>query len=222
MALSLACAIGGGMFLWLAPRQWAAVTLLRVDPELERLDSYSALQGPMFIQSEWERIACRMVLYQVTENLHLIERWKDKLAKDREVTKADVYPLLKKRIETGVPGNHELVQIKVTTDNPIECAEIANEIAATYRKVAIEVHTQRAISLHQPVTDASRWVIVAERATVPARPVFPSLRLKTEISGTAACLGLIGILLFKRTGPEPSEENPRAFTLRCKKSRTPG
>jgi uncharacterized protein involved in exopolysaccharide biosynthesis len=200
MALSLAGAIAGGLFLWVAPRQWAAVTLLRIDPELERLDWEAAGRepGPFFIPSEWEKIGCKMVLYQVAENLHLIERWKDKLPKHREVTKADVYPLLRKRLEVRWVGDHEHIQIKVTTDNPVECAEIANQIAVTYRKLTIDLHTQKAASLHEPVADTSQWVTITQQATAPDRPVYPGLLLKMEIWGTAACFGLIGALLFKR------------------------
>ena len=199
MALSLGCAIAGGIFLAVTPRQWEAATWLRIDPELEQLDRDTAW-GPYFIEPEWEKVACKMVLYQVAENLHLIQRWRHNLPTDREVTKADVYPLLRKRMEVRWPGRHDLIQIRVTTGNPAESAEIANEIAVTYRKITIDMHTQKATSLHQPVSDTSRWVIITERATVPTWPGYPSLLLEMEIIGTAAGFAIIGILLFRQGG----------------------
>ena len=108
---------------------------------------------------------------------------------------------MRRRLDTGWLGDHEHIQIRFTADSPTECAEIANEIAATYRTITIDAHTRKAAKLHEPVPDASRWVSVTRRATVPARPVYPGLLLEMEISGAAVGLGWFGVLLFKRTCP---------------------
>jgi beta-lactamase regulating signal transducer with metallopeptidase domain len=87
---------------------------------------------PYWIQTEFEKIKSRLVLYTVIEKLGLNERWAKRFGAEDRLKTSDTFQLLVKNVEMRQSRNTSLIEIKVFSKQPREAAEIANEIARTY------------------------------------------------------------------------------------------
>ena len=104
IGLALMTCIGGGLFLWLAPRQWEAVALLQVDhQELERLElerlSHAIPSegfGAPFIPTEFEWISSKSILFPVIEKLNLTQRWNRLSFHKQPMQRIDAYQVMKR------------------------------------------------------------------------------------------------------------------------------
>jgi len=106
---------------------------------------------PYFIQTEFEKIRSRSVLYPVITNtdLNLNERFGKRYNNGVALTTPESYRILSRMIDVSQTRNTSLIEIQVYSnaeDNPAqEAADIANKIAEVYKDTRIEL--RRALSL---------------------------------------------------------------------------
>jgi polysaccharide biosynthesis transport protein len=121
---------------WL-PKYFASTVRIAVEkdssetPGLFEFRPTANSYDPYFIQTEFEKIQSKAVLYNVISNLHLSTKW----AKKYEIAALDMtrtYKLLKGRLDVRQYRNTTLIEIKVMDEDPQEAVDIANEIAKAY------------------------------------------------------------------------------------------
>jgi Mg-chelatase subunit ChlD/uncharacterized protein involved in exopolysaccharide biosynthesis len=106
----------------------------------------SSQYDPYFIQTEFEKIRSRKVLYRVIEKLNLNETWARKHASGEKLKTEETFQLLSKKIDVRPVKNSSLIEIKVTSNKPDEAARIANTIAEVYRDSRMELRNQKAVA----------------------------------------------------------------------------
>lgn len=104
---------------------------------------------PYFIQTEFEKIKSKAVLYRVIKDnlpvddpefkdlgirpLRLKSKWGEKLNIGRELTDAEAYQLLLRQVDLRQSRNTSLIEIRVYSEDRKEAADLANIIAYTYK-----------------------------------------------------------------------------------------
>jgi succinoglycan biosynthesis transport protein ExoP len=94
--------------------------------------SYSQFD-PYWVQTEFEKIQSKLILYQVITNLDLNRKWGEKY-KEPELRTDITYKILKSEIAINQSRNTSLIEIKAFSDDAEEAAVIANKIAEVYRE----------------------------------------------------------------------------------------
>src|SRR5215510_1044449 len=87
----------------------------------------------IWVQTEFEKIQSKLILYQVISNLNLSVTWGEKY-KEGALRPDLTYKLLRRAIDVNQSRNTSLIEIKAFSDDPNEAAAIANMIAEVYRK----------------------------------------------------------------------------------------
>ena len=164
-----------GLSVW--PRSYVAKVRLNVGKGGASASS-PAHYDPYWIQSEFEKIQSKVVLYEVITNLNLNQKWSEQGKKPVDVPNA--YTMLKRQMNVRQPRNSTMIEIEVRSYDPIEAAAMANEVARVFREQP-----------GQPVVE------IIDLATAPGRPVFPSLRL--AIGSWFLALASIGMGIFLRS-----------------------
>src|SRR5438105_3748364 len=85
-----------------------------------------ATYDPYFIQTEFEKIKSKVVLYQVIEDLKLNDAWAKRYNAERALTTPETFQLLLKQIEVRQFRNTSLIEIQVYSEDRKEAADIAN------------------------------------------------------------------------------------------------
>ena len=124
---------------WL-PKYYASTVRIAVDkdtPDIGSLFDFrqsASVYDPYFIQTEFERISSKPVLYNVITNLGLHEIWGKKYYNVAKLEPAQAFLILKKRIDLRQYRNTSLIEIRVLSEDKDEAAQIANKIAVAYRE----------------------------------------------------------------------------------------
>ena len=117
---------------------YASTVRLAVDKDTSDIAPLGGAQAPTsydpyFIQTEFERIQSRSVLYDVIDQLQLNERF----AKDLELAKpfktSESYNYLLRLCDVRQSRNTSLIEIRVFNHDPKLASDIANKIAEVYR-----------------------------------------------------------------------------------------
>ena len=99
---------------------------------------------PYFIQTEFEKIQSKSVLYSVITNkeLNLTQKWAKRFSLTQSIDTMEAYTMLKKRIDVRQYRNTSLIEIRVLSEDKDEAALIANCIADSYREWRLEQRKQ--------------------------------------------------------------------------------
>lgn len=95
--------------------------------------SYSVYDFAFWIQTEFEKIQSKMILYPVITNLDLNIKWGEKY-KEGALRMDTTFAMLKRKIDITQSPRTSLIEIKAFSDDPNEAAAIANRIADVYRE----------------------------------------------------------------------------------------
>jgi uncharacterized protein involved in exopolysaccharide biosynthesis len=123
-----------GVEILLSPNSFHAIVRLNVekDPSEFSIRQDSNFLDPFWTQEEFETLLSKAILYRVITNLNLTRRWAEKFEKP-ELLRIDVaYSRLKERLDVRQARGTSLIEMNVESDDPIEAAAIANEIADVY------------------------------------------------------------------------------------------
>jgi serine/threonine protein kinase len=134
---------------FILPESYKAVARIKVerDPWIEKQEvqsrggSYSPpAYDPYFIQTEFELIQSEIILGKVIDRLNLEQRWGKRYAGGAKLTRSEVLPLLKTRLDLRPVRNTSLIEIGIWGDRPDEAAEIADAIAEEFRAFRNKQH----------------------------------------------------------------------------------
>jgi capsular polysaccharide biosynthesis protein len=133
----------------------------------------SGTYDPYLIQTESEVMQSEEILGPVIKALDLERKWGKRYANGDRVKTSETILLLKGRIDLRPVRNTSIIAIRVYGDQPDEAAQIANEIAQTYKN-------------HNNLS--SFRVEIVDRASPALRPIRPNKPLNLAIG---ALLGLV-------------------------------
>src|SRR5947209_5279783 len=128
--------LAGGVGLFLSPKSFQAISILKVDTEalndLSRVTRpptqvFGFGGDPGWTQDEFELVESKPVLYCVITNLNLNRRWAGKFNGGEELPTVVSYARLKKQIDVRKIGNGGGIEIRARAADRNEAAAIANE-----------------------------------------------------------------------------------------------
>jgi capsular exopolysaccharide synthesis family protein len=133
---------------------------------------------PYFIQTEFEKIKSKTVLYEVIENpkLKLKEIYSKRYNAEGLLKTPEIYPILAKNVDVRQSRNTSLIEIRVFSENKQEAAEVANEIAEVYKRLRLKVRqeaSKNAINiLNDNLADQEKKVADAQKNVDKLRADF--------------------------------------------------
>ena len=141
---------------------------------------------PYFIQTEFEKIKSKNVLYEVIEDsiLDLRSTYGKRMGADAYLLTHEVYPYLLKSIDVRQTRNTSLIEIRVFDEDPDLASAIANRIAEAYRQNRLN-RTQGAStnSVAILVTELHKQSNQVAQATQEVDALRKSLRIADVGSG---------------------------------------
>ena len=127
---------------FLLPESWSSTVRIAVEKDVSDINPLGFAQNsqqydPYFIQTEFEKIKSKAVLYKVIEDLDLNRKWGDRYNNHVPLKTTETYQLLSRRIDVRQTRNTTLIEVRVYSDAKEKPAEeaalIANKIADVYR-----------------------------------------------------------------------------------------
>jgi capsular exopolysaccharide synthesis family protein len=97
----------------------------------------STMLDPYFIQSEFEKIQSQKILYQVISTQNLNQAWANKYNNGTPLETQKTFDILKRRLDVRQIRNTSFLEIRVLSDDPVEAADLANEVANVYRSTRL-------------------------------------------------------------------------------------
>jgi succinoglycan biosynthesis transport protein ExoP len=137
LAVFLLVAITTTLVTFILPPTFASAAKIAVAKDATDIQGMGPSQvysgfDPYWVQTEFEKIQSKTVLYPVITNQGLNKKWGEKF-KEGELRTDITYKLLKRSINIVQPRGTSLIEIKVLNDDATEAAQIANAIAESYR-----------------------------------------------------------------------------------------
>ncbi|HYE31026.1 MAG TPA: polysaccharide biosynthesis tyrosine autokinase [Methylomirabilota bacterium] len=132
---------------FILPKTYMSMARISVGKDLTDIQPLLAIQqqggyDPYFIQTEFEKIRSKPVLGEVIEKLDLNYKWAKKYGAEGRLQTSETYQILLKRIDLRQSRNTSLIEIRAFSDDKKEAAEIANEVAETYKRIRIKKKMQ--------------------------------------------------------------------------------
>ncbi|HYV29503.1 MAG TPA: Wzz/FepE/Etk N-terminal domain-containing protein, partial [Candidatus Binatia bacterium] len=149
LAVFLLVAITTALVTFILPPTYASFVRISVQkdatdiPGLQGSGPVYAGFDPYWVQTEFEKIQSKSILYQVINKLDLNRKWGEKF-KEPELRTDITYKLLKKAVDVTQSRNTTLIEIKVFSDDATEASDIANKIAEVYRESRLATWQERA------------------------------------------------------------------------------
>ena len=104
---------------------------------------------PFWIETEFQKIQSKTVLYEVIDKLHLTDVWSKKFKEGGAMSKEYAYLVLKGMLRVSQTRNTSLIEIQVISEDKKEAALLANTVAETYgeaRRKRRKQYTQQGIN----------------------------------------------------------------------------
>jgi hypothetical protein len=161
------------MLILLPDRFTSVVRVVLTDPaKLEDAALFPGEYDPYRLTTEFERLRSKAFLYPLIEEMDLNERWAERFGSGARLETPDAYVILKRMLDIRQVRNTGLLEVRVSSQDRDEAAEIANAIGDQYRTVT---------SRHQ--------VDIADRAEPAQHTVWPNRPLGYFL-GAVLALGL--------------------------------
>ncbi|HEY0552586.1 MAG TPA: polysaccharide biosynthesis tyrosine autokinase [Verrucomicrobiae bacterium] len=128
---------------FLLPESFSSTAKIAIEQDMPDVDSSGGgiairpTPDPFFLQTEFERIQSKKVLYRVIEELDLQRQWGVKYKKQpgATISREQAYGFLKNSIAVEPFRNTTMVEIRAFSDNKDEASTIANKVAEVYKEV---------------------------------------------------------------------------------------
>jgi succinoglycan biosynthesis transport protein ExoP len=126
---------------FLLPETFSSTAKISIEQDMPDVDSNGGgiairpTPDPFFLQTEFERIQSKKVLYKVIEELDLQRQWGIKFKQPGPISRDRAYSILKGSIDVRPFHNTTMVEIHAFSDNKDEAATIANKVAEVYKEV---------------------------------------------------------------------------------------
>lgn len=128
--------ITAGVTVYFLPRQYMSKVTMEVKPDNSgpiNVFGQGAQRGldPQFVSTQFNILQKTEILYQVIENLKLVEAWS---TEGRSLPIQGVYQRLLSMLSLREVRNTGLIEVGVYSTDPVEAANIANTIAVVYQQ----------------------------------------------------------------------------------------
>ena len=172
LAVFLLVSITTTLVTFILPSQYESVVRIRVEkeaPDVSTLNYSMQSSGydPYWIQTEFEVLKSKSILYPVITNRNLNKRWAERQKVDQELPTEVTYALLKRQIDVEQYRNTSIIEIRVEDQDKGEAADIANAVASVYTDSRIRKLTET----------SSRGI---EKLEVEARRMTTEIEEKTK------------------------------------------
>lgn len=160
----------GTAYTLMLPNLYASSVRISVQEDAPQVHPFDSEQGnlssynPYFLRTQFEIIQSKPVLYEVINRLNLQEEWGthgDRLPRNVALR------ILQNSIEVFQQRDTSLIVISVKRTDPDEAADIANELAATYRDSRLDLEARNTGSmidaLNEALADQQQRVEKAEK-----------------------------------------------------------
>src|SRR6266511_2600457 len=137
---------------FILPESWLSMVRIAVEKDISDINPFGIAQNnpsydPFFVQTQFEKIRSRKVLYEVIDELNLNQKWGDRDNNNIPIPlkTSETFDLLYGRIDVRQTRNTSLIEIRVYSkakapDDPAkEAADIANKIAQVYKRSRLKL-----------------------------------------------------------------------------------
>ena len=185
LAVFLLVAITTTLVTFILPPTFASTVRISVQKDatdIASLNGVTAFNGfdPYWVQTEFEKIQSKLILYQVITNLDLKRKWGEKF-KEGELPTDTTFKLLKRVVQVDQSRNTSLIEIKALSEDASEAAVIVNKIAEIYRDTRLRQWAERS---------AGGLVKLEEEM---AKQIDSVSNLQAEVDGLKTTLGITDI-----------------------------
>jgi uncharacterized protein involved in exopolysaccharide biosynthesis len=161
---------------------------------------------PYWLQTQFEVLQSKAILYRVITNLNLNKKWEKRLPIR--------YRVLKNQLEVRQWRSTSLIEIRFSSADRHEAAAVANEIARVYVETKLAAHRERA-NLEREAREKERLksgtvqeavdrgipkssgAEIFERAEPPERAYYPNPAHSILLTG-AGLLGIVGGFFLRK------------------------
>lgn len=159
----------------------AQITVEQEHPDIQSMESGSGLASydPYFLQTEFEVIQSDAVLSRVIQAMHLNEVWGKKYNNGQPLKQSDTEAIIKHSLDLHPIRNTKVIEITASSDNPEEAAQLANQIAESYRLYRQEKYDE--IKTHG-ITSLQHLYEQQEQKVEQAQAVVDNLRSNLNIT----------------------------------------
>lgn len=142
----LAVALVGTLVTMILPESFASTARIKVErdrTDIEGLADTGARErfnpyDPYFIQTEFEIIQSETILGRVIDTVNLNDVWGKKYYDGTRLKDTEALTMLRGRLDVRPVRNTTLLDIRVFSEDPREAAELANQIAKSYKSWRLE------------------------------------------------------------------------------------
>jgi succinoglycan biosynthesis transport protein ExoP len=139
LAVFLLVTITTTVVTFLMKKEYASKVRMKVEKDTTDIPTLGVQMNmasfdPYWVQTEFEKIQSKLILYPVITNLGLNKKWAKKFKEEGDLRTDITYAILKSKIDVNQARNTSLIEIEAVSEEPSEAALIANEIAHEYRK----------------------------------------------------------------------------------------
>lgn len=186
LAVFLLVSLTTTVVTFLLPESYSSMTKISIEQDATDVDTKNTggyvirpTADPFFIQTEFQRIQSKPVLYRVIEELNLREQWGRKYHQPGPLTRERAYDILKGSIRVEQSHNTTLVEITGYSDDKEEAARLANKVAEVYAEVRSE---SRAKLTKGGLKALKEQLLTKEEAVSNQQQVVNELRAKFKIA----------------------------------------
>ena len=189
LAVFLLVSLTTTVVTFLLPESFSSRALISIEQDLPDVDprdrgyAVRSMADPFFIQTEFQRIQSKPVLYKVIEELNLQQEWGRKYKQPGPLTRDRAYGILKGSLSVQQQHNTALVEIHAYSDNKDEAATLANKVAEVYAKVRSE---QRGDRVKGGVVALRKQLVIQDQEITNIQSRVNALRTELKISDTEA------------------------------------
>jgi len=139
LAVFLLVVITATVVTLMYPESFASVARIQVDQEKTDIGGVGSLGNlgsgfdPYFLLTEFETIQSHAVLTGVIDAMDLKAKWGKKYNNGVPMSESDVEDMIKGRLDLRNIRNTKFIEIKAYSDSAQEAADLANQIAQSYR-----------------------------------------------------------------------------------------
>lgn len=148
LAVFLLITITTTVVTFILPKSYASTVRMKVEKDSMDVGGIGQERqymgfDPYWIQTEFEKIKSKLILYPVITNLGLNKKWAEKFKEPGELRTDITYAILKGRhIDIRQSRNTSLIEIHGFSEDNDEAAAIANMIAEVYRTNRLEMRQE--------------------------------------------------------------------------------
>ncbi len=142
LAVLFLVVITGTAYTFTLPKIYAAQARIEVNNDSVDIDPFnpaaSGARGydPFFLRTQFEIIQSKPILYEVINRLNLQEVWGKK---GEKIPKEVAYKILLSSLNVSQYRDTSLISLAAQRQDPKEAARIANELAAVYRDIRLDL-----------------------------------------------------------------------------------